>query len=459
MTVLKLKIILLTFFFTFLFFSCGKKTEITFSEDIAPIIHKNCTPCHRPDGPGPFSLITYSDVVKHKKTIKFVTTTRYMPPWPADPNYVHFADEKTLLEKDIQLIARWVENGAPLGDTTKMLPPPVFPEKSLLGKPDLVLRMKEEFPVRGDNRDRFALMKYPWAIDQDTFIKAIEFVPGKKKLVHHMNGFLINYDAGKKKNVYEGDWWIDTESYDDYPMAFEKMKLANDDGTYPPLTPSATNYLPGVLPFIYPRGIGGFTIKQKGAILLKDIHYGPSPRNAYDDSYFNVFFDSVPPKRRTLEFQLGTLGHIRKITPPLVIPPDTVMTFLTQYTLPADISIITINPHMHLLGKSFHAFALTPANDTIRLIKIPKWNFRWQYFYTYRKMLKIPRGSTIYVYGTYDNTRNNSSNPFNPPQTVSEREGSMRVTDEMFQFIITYLPYQPGDEHIDLEEEMRKLRP
>src|SRR5688572_31869577 len=175
MKILKQKIILFVFFLIFFFFGCGKNPEITFSEHIAPIIHKNCTPCHRPDGPGPFSLITYTDVTKHKKMIRFVTTTRYMPPWPADPNYVHFADEKTLSEKEIQLISQWVENGAPVGDTTKMLPLPVYPEKSLLGKPDLVLKMKEVFPVRGDSRDRFALMKYPWEIVQDTFIKAIEF--------------------------------------------------------------------------------------------------------------------------------------------------------------------------------------------------------------------------------------------------------------------------------------------
>jgi hypothetical protein len=311
--------------------------------------------------------------------------------------------------------------------------------------------------IKGDNRDKFLLMKFPWEIEKDTFIRAIEFVPGKKKLVHHMNGFLINYEENKKQNVHEGEWRADTYEYD-YPTAYEKMKLANDDGTYPMLTPSATNYLPGVLPFIYPEGIGGFPMNKKGAVFLKDIHYGPQPKDGYDDSYFNIFFDTVPPKRRVKEFQLGTLGHIRKITPPLVIPPDTVMTFRAEWTVPIDISIITINPHMHLLGKNYLAYALTPAGDTIRLIRIPQWKFKWQYFYTFKKPVKIPAGSTIHAFGTYDNTQNNPHNPFNPPQTVSEREGSMRVTDEMFQFIITYLPYQPGDQNIDLESEMKKLK-
>ena len=113
-------------------------------------------------------------------------------------------------------------------------------------------------------------------------------------------------------------------------------------------------------------------------------------------------------------------------------------------------SILTIIPHMHLLGKSYLAFAIKPDGDTIPLIRIKKWDFRWQYFYTFTKPVIIPQGSIIYAYGTFDNTKNNPFNPFTPPQQVSDRSGSMKTTDEMFQFIITYLPYKAGDENIDL---------
>ncbi|HNP99634.1 MAG TPA: cytochrome c, partial [Bacteroidia bacterium] len=126
-------------------------------------------------------------------------------------------------------------------------------------------------------------------------------------------------------------------------------------------------------------------------------------------------------------------------------------TFKTTYHVPEDISIVTVNPHMHLLGKSFKAYAISPNNDTIRIINIPKWDFRWQYFYTFQRILKIPANSVIHVEGIYDNTENNPLNPFHPPQVVSERNGSMRTTDEMFQLIVTWMPYQNGDEMISLE--------
>jgi hypothetical protein len=237
--------------------------------------------------------------------------------------------------------------------------------------------------------------------------------------------------------------------------SYRAIHLLNDDGSYPDLTRSIANYLPGgVSPAGYPDGIGGWKLNRRGAFLMRDIHYGPSPVNTEDESYFNVYFTDKPPVRPTMEMQLGTLG-ISEIIPPLIIPPNVEKTFTTKIVTDEDISLLTVNPHMHLLGKSFQAFAATPDGRTIPLINIPKWNFRWQYFYTFPKMVKIPKGSTIAAIGVYDNTANNPNNPFSPPQEVIGTNGSMKVTDEMFQLIMTYLPYQPGDENISLDPSAR----
>ena len=83
--------------------------------------------------------------------------------------------------------------------------------------------------------------------------------------------------------------------------------------------------------------------------------------------------------------------------------------------------------------------AATPDGKTIPLVKIPKWDFRWQYFYTFPKMVKIPKGSTIAVIGVYDNTTNNPNNPFSPPREVIGTNGSMRMTDEMFHRAVRFL--------------------
>jgi hypothetical protein len=327
---------------------------------------------------------------------------------------------------------------------------PVFPVGSQLGKPDLVIKLRDTFRIPGDGKDRFMLMRVPYELPQDQYISTIEVVPDNRKLVHHVNAQLLSYPPDKRKDVMKGNVAVDINDYATTLEAYKALDLPNDDGTFPMLTQSVTNYLPGVTPPIYPAGIGGFKMAKKGAIFLKDIHYGPSRVDTTDQTAFNIFYSDVPPKRPTQEFQMGTYG-VSPVVPPLVIPPDTVMKFTSVYTVPFDISILTVNPHMHLLGKNFLAYAVTLSGDTIPLIRINKWDFRWQYFYTYKKMLKIPRGSTIHVEAVYDNTRKNPNNPFSPPQLVAEREGSMRTSDEMLQFIVTYLPYQAGDENISLE--------
>jgi len=427
-----------------------KPVYVTYSEHIDPIIYKNCTSCHRPGEAGPFNLLTYKDAKSRAKLMKFVTETRFMPPWPADATYSHFIDEKVLSDDEIKLITRWVDEGCLMGDSTKIPPVPFFPLGSQLGKPDLVIKLRDVYKIKGDAQDQFLLMRVPYEIPRDTFITVIEVVPDNKKLVHHVNAQLLSYDFDKKKDVFAGNTVVDLEKFPDKLQAYKELSLPNDDGeTFPALTQSVTNYLPGVTPPMYPDGIGGFKMTRKGALFLKDIHYGPSRMDTTDQTAFNVFFAKEKPKRPTLEFQMGTFG-VSPIVPALVIPPDTIMTFHSDYTLPFDISILTINPHMHLLGKSFLAYAHTPQGDTIPLIRIKKWDFRWQYFYTFKKMVKIPRGATIHIEGVYDNTRHNPNNPFSPPRLVAEREGSMRTTDEMFQFIITYLPYQQGDENVSL---------
>lgn len=422
---------------------------VTFSEHIAPLIHHHCMPCHRPESGGPFNLITYKDVRKRAKMIRSATYSRYMPPWPADPNYQQYVGEKILSDTEIELINTWVKQGSQQGDPELMPPPPEYPKGSLIGKPDRVVKMEKAFQIKGNNRDNFLIAKLPFELEQDTFIKAIEFVPDNKKLVHHVNGHVIKYAKGAKQNIYGGKRVVDIEQHKD-SEAFQILDLLNDDGSYPVLKPLVANYLPGVVATMYPEGIGTFRMTKKGAILIHDLHYGPSPIDAIDQSHFNIFFAAEAPKRKVQETQLGTHG-VSPIVPPLVIPPDTVMLFTTQFLINQDISLLTVNPHMHLLGKSFKAYAYTLQQDTIPLVYLPQWDFRWQYFYTFKNMLKIPAGATIKVEAVYDNTIHNPLNPFNPPQTVSERNGSMRTTDEMLQFIINYTLFEEGDEEISLD--------
>ncbi len=449
------KIIKLLLSASVLLSACGTKTSkvpehVTFTEHVAPILYKACTECHRPGGGAHINLITYEDAKRLAGTMAYATKARIMPPWPADPHYTEFKGQRVLTDDEITIFQQWVKDSCAHGPKEKMPALPDFNVVSLNGKPDIRIPVMPYY-LPPNTADRFLLVKVPFELPQDTYASLIEFAPGDKRVVHHVNGDMVKYEFDKKKTVMGGLLSVNMEEDTaSLVKAYEKLGLPNDDGSYPILQKSVVNYLPGAEGQKYPEGIGGYLLPRKGAFLLNDLHYGFTKKDGvWDSSYINIYTTKVPPRRPVQEFQIGTISQ-HPVQPNLIIPPDSVKHVFADIVIQSDISILTINPHMHLLGKTFKAYALTPNGDTIRLINIPRWDFNWQYFYTFKKMLKIPAGSRIVAEGVYDNTRNNLNNPFSPPQLVTDQTGSMKATDEMFQFIVTYLPYEVGDENIAL---------
>ena len=443
-----------------LFFVCActesKEKELsipekpTFTEHIAPILIRHCLPCHHLQGSAPFPLETYAQVKRKAKMIRYVTSNKIMPPWPADPEYRHFIGERLLSEEEIATIRQWVKSGLAEGNPQAMPEIPVFKTYEELAPPDLVIEMPDSILLPGDNLDRFMAMKLAYVLPSDTFLKKMVFVPGNRKVVHHLNAHLVQYPKNAKRNPKEGNWLLDQEQEGNPVQIHRALNLLNDDGTYPLLTPSVSNYLPGMEPFDYPEGIGGYYLKEKGAVYVKNMHYGPTSKPEKDKSKFLLYFDKIAPERPIREVILGTLG-VAPVVPALNIPADSIVTFSSRLKVTSDISLLNVNPHMHLLGVSFLAFIIKPNGDTVPIIRIPRWDFRWQYVYSFPKMLKVEEGSEIVAIGVYDNTSNNPNNPFDPPKFIREENISMKTTDEMFQCILNYLPYKAGDENINLE--------
>lgn len=433
--------------------------EVTYTGRVSSILNTHCIMCHNPDGAGPFSLMEYRQAARKSKTIAKVTRKGYMPPWPADREYTTFLHEPTITSEEIKILQNWAINGAPYGDSSQFTPPSVLHKGFIPQKPDLTVGLAHSIPIEGDNRDRFFALKIPVELEKERYLRAIEFIPGNHKLVHHMNGHLVNFDADLMEDMHRGQYILEHDSVPSRTLAHE-LGFRQDDSSFPRLTPSVVNYLPGVGGTLYPKGIGGYYLSSKFALYIKDLHIGPTPVPASDSSYFNLYFMPNPPERPLRELHLGSLG-IAPVQPTLAIPPNKEKDFTISYVIPQKISVLTINPHMHLLGKKFKAYAIEPKGDTIPLIRISQWDFRWQYFYTYPKPVVLAAGSEIKVEATFDNTSSNKYNPKDPPEWVRERQGSMRTTDEMLQFFITYLPYQAGDEYIDLsidEEELLRAK-
>src|ERR1043165_3731861 len=97
---------------------------LTFGKDVAPIVFRQCSGCHRPGQSAPFSLLRYADLKKQAKEIAEVTARRYMPPWlPAD-GFGDFAGARRLTDEELAVLQKWIAQGAVEGDASDLPSPP-----------------------------------------------------------------------------------------------------------------------------------------------------------------------------------------------------------------------------------------------------------------------------------------------------------------------------------------------
>jgi hypothetical protein len=398
------------------------QSKPTFYVDIEPILKSNCVACHKAGGIGPFSLLTYEEVKAKGNFIGHVTKTRYMPPWKADPTFQTFRNEKTLEQSEIDIIQKWIATGMTKGKKTKYKTIPQ-PEKEL-AQPDLSLPMLSTYSLSEKAEEDFRFFVMPTNLPKDTYISAVEFIPGNRKQVHHSR---IMVDSSQRIRGINGMSELDPEI-----KKFQTIPLA-DEFLY--------GWVPGNSKIFFPPG----TAKKigKGSDLILNIHYSPSSKPQQDKSVINLYFAKTPITR---EVNTLTLRENDIRNQPFYIDAERMPTFYISYPVNKDISLISVMPHMHFIGKSFLAYAMTAEGEKIPLIKINNWDFNWQSTYQFKNLLKIPAGSRIIVEAKYDNTSENPANPNHPAKDIGYGWNS---TDEMCNLVIYYLDYKEGDETIE----------
>ena len=111
----------------------SQTAELTYSRDIAPIIQQNCLTCHRPGQMGPMSLQTFEEVRPWAPVIKSKVVDRVMPPWHLDKTVgiQEFENDVSLTDAEIDIIANWVDAGAPRGNPEDLPTPVNWPSDEL----------------------------------------------------------------------------------------------------------------------------------------------------------------------------------------------------------------------------------------------------------------------------------------------------------------------------------------
>jgi mono/diheme cytochrome c family protein len=99
-----------------------KTTEVTWTADVGPIVASRCAGCHRPDGFGSPSLVSYADAKPWASAIRDEVLSGRMPPWPAVEGFASFSNDARLSAVETELLVRWAEGGAPLGPDVARIP-------------------------------------------------------------------------------------------------------------------------------------------------------------------------------------------------------------------------------------------------------------------------------------------------------------------------------------------------
>jgi hypothetical protein len=186
-----------------------------------------------------------------------------------------------------------------------------------------------------------------------------------------------------------------------------------------------TGYAPGASAILYPPG----TARKlpAGATLMFQVHYTPIGREVTDRSALAVTFAKEPVTR-----EVQTVGIFQ---PRLDIPPGEPNYEATRtLEIPADVTVLSLWPHMHVRGKDFLFRAAFPDGREDMLLSVPDYDFNWQTTYIPVEPLKLPAGTKITCVAHYDNS---TDNPFNPDSSKNVRWGD-QTFDEM---MIGYMDY------------------
>jgi len=377
----------------------------TFSRDIMPVLQKHCQECHRPGQIAPMSFMSYDDVRPWAKAIREQIESRVMPPWPAAPpdsGEVKFANDRSMTDDEIRLVSLWVESGAPKGEEKDLPPPAKFYEGWMLGEPEMVMGMETPYEFSGEGPDDYRCFVFDPKFEESRWVTAVEIQPGNRTTNHH----IVMYVDKSGKIAPHKDAEDPAPGYECFGSpGFQATQLAG--------------WGPGISAKQYPENTGHLI--PKGGKIVMQMHYHRTGKPESDQTRFGLHFAKGPIARGLRD---GLIMNLE-----IDIPAgEANYVDRAQSKVMYDMTIHSVAPHMHLLGKSARMWATFPDGRELTLVNVPRWDFNWQTEYIFAEPVKVPRGSTLNIECSFDNSAENPNQEVNPPRRVRFGE---QTTDEM----------------------------
>lgn len=385
---------------------------VTYIHDVAPVLIKNCLPCHSPGGVAPWSMDDYNKVKGWGRMMRESLRIKRMPPWQADPHYGTFANDISLTPKELRTLVDWIEQGFVRGEGEDPLltaPRPQFKEWQL-GQPDVLFSLSKEQEIPPTGLVPYKIVPADKPVEKDMWIKAVDFQPGNRKAVHH-GDMAVQLPEGLGGSL------------DGQEQSWSKRSGMAVDG----VGQIIAGYAPGYESyFVLPEDSGLFI--PKGAVLNFWMHYIATGKPEKDMTRFGVYLHKKKPSR------VYSFVHLSNKT--IKIPAgEKEYRISASHVFDQDVVLTSLAPHMHFRGKSMRLTAEHPDGTSEILLSVPNYKFTWQRRYAFTKHKKIPAGTRIIADGVYDNSVQNPDNP-DPSKTVTFGSQS---EDEMFSAFIAYM--------------------
>ena len=395
----------------------------TYSKDIAPILQQNCQNCHRPGEAAPFSLLTYQDARRRASKIRDAVADRIMPPWFADPHYGTFSNALGLSASQRDAILKWADGGTPEGNPRDLPKPLVWVEGWGIGQPDLVVEIPTPFEVPATGVVEYQHVIVPTNFTEDRWVQAAEIRPTERDVVHHLIAFIrepkSKWFRGQPAGVF-----------------FTAPKVSTDAETEAGALPSdwLVGYAPGQPAEILEPGQG--KLIKAGSDIVFQMHYTPHGHARTDRTRLGIVFSKTPPTQRVL-----TLSAVNDT---FVIPPGHPNHRVdASFEVGADVTLLSLHPHMHGRGKDFEYRAVFPSGRTDVLLKVPRFDWHWQQWYNLATPIPLPKGTRIDCTAHFDNSPNN---PEAADPTKEVKWGDQSWEEMMIGFInIAFPANQPVD--------------
>ena len=453
----------------------------TYNQDVGPILLSNCASCHRPNQIAPMPLLSYKDVRPWARAIKAKVASREMPPWFADPRFGKFINDPSLSNDEIATITAWVDAGAPEGDGPAL----VVPRFSAAGwrhplgtDPDYVIDFPIKWHVDAEGESPNFNLYTPLPLDDVMWVSATQVQSGNPAVTHHITTGLFNAPPGMKVGTgpaWSGGPTVDYTLIPDPDVDLEERADESDeseDADDTEVDADAEARARGRAGFgIYIPGVGASVVREGQARSIRgdlfnhivwNLHYQAtgkpetarpsigawladeesalwerslSLRESTSESGQLVAPPPLPPKEARAAARGRQVGQgLNPLLAP--IPPNAGKWTVTGIGgFQNDAIIQSVFLHAHVRGNDFTYVLTYPDGREEILLRVPNYDFDWQYTYDFAEPIRAPAGSTVKAIARYDNSRANRQNP------APHREAywSEQSWDDMFLASVRYV--------------------